>query len=101
MNDTVPLNQVNLKILVTCVEDNEPVDLSSVSAKQIKIWKPGGTLITGTASFETDGTDGQIYYPTVAGDLDEEGWYTFRAYVTDGAFIGHSSKGKFLVEALV
>lgn len=98
--EVVPLNQLDYKVAVICTEDNTAIDISTASTKQIKIWKPSGELITGTASFETDGSDGNIYYKTVAGDLDEEGWYKFRAYVVVGTFQGHTGKGKFKVEAL-
>lgn len=98
--ETVSQNQIDYKILITVTEDNAIVDLSSATVKKVKIWKPSGELIEGTASYETDGTDGKIYYATVDGDLDELGWYTFRAYLEVGSFIGHTRKGRFLVEAL-
>ena len=98
--EIVPIGQIDYKILVTLLEDNVPIDISTASTKQIKIWKPSGQLITGTATFETTGADGKLFYKTVAGNLDEEGWYKFRAYVTIGSFQGHSAKGSFKVEAV-
>ena len=96
----VPQGQEDLKIKVSLVEDGSAVNISSASVLNLKIWKPSGTIVTKTASLFTDGTDGVLYASTSPTDLDEEGWYSVRAYIEQGTFKGHSSKGKFLVEAL-
>ena len=49
---------------------------------------PAGTKLTKSAAFDSDGTDGKIYYAAVAGDLDETGTYEIqgKVIVTDGTF---------------
>lgn len=44
--------------------------------------------MTKAASFNTDGTDGKIYYTAVADDLDEVGTYEIqgKVVITDGTF---------------
>lgn len=56
-----------------CGDAAAVVDVSSVSTKTYRFKKPDGTTIDRTASFYTDGTDGIVYYTTVAGDLDMAG----------------------------
>lgn len=99
--EVVPLNQIGYKILITLVEDNAVVPIDTATVKQIAIWKPDGSTITGEASFETDGSDGQLFYKTIDGDLDVEDWYVYRAYVElPSGFKGYSDKGQFQVSAL-
>lgn len=44
--------------------------------------KPSGELLTKTAQFLTDGSDGKIYYTTIAGDLDEHGVWTIQSKIS-------------------
>jgi len=69
-----------------CVDrDNAAVDISAASSKSILFRKPNGTVVTKTATFTTDGTDGSIYYTTDETDLDVAGLWKFRAEVMVGA----------------
>lgn len=67
-------------------------DVSSATTMQIKLRKPSGTVLTKTASFYTDGTDGKIKYVTESGDLDEVGVWYIQALVvvSDGTFSTNS-----------
>lgn len=49
------------------------VDISDATTKTVTLQDNEGTVKTKTASFLTDGTDGAIYYDTVADDLDVVG----------------------------
>lgn len=60
------------------------VDLSGMTTKQILFKKPSGTILTKTASFLTDGSDGILVYVTVEGDISEAGEWFLQAYYTDG-----------------
>lgn len=60
------------------------VDLSGMSTKQILLKKPSGDILTKTASFFTDGSDGIIVYTTVDGDINEHGEWFLQAYYSDG-----------------
>jgi len=49
------------------------VDVSTATSKKMLFKKPSGATLTVDASFLTDGSDGQIYYDSQVGDLDEAG----------------------------
>jgi hypothetical protein len=66
-------------------EDDSIKDLSSYTTKQLIFKKPSGTILTKTATFLTDGTDGIIYYTSISGDLDEIGAWKLQAYLHDGS----------------
>jgi methionine-rich copper-binding protein CopC len=84
----IHLNDVGTKFLVTIKDGSSAVNISSASTKEIIIQKPSGTKITATATFDSDGTDGKIYYVTVADDLDEAGSYKLqgKVIISDGTF---------------
>lgn len=73
------------------------VDISSATLKNIIIKKPDDTILTNTASFFTDGTDGIIYYTTVEDDLDQAGTYYVQSYIEMPTFEGYSTPTSFVV----
>ena len=82
-------NDIGTKFLVTIKDGSDAVNVASAtSTKQIIFKKPSGTSMTKTASFNSDGTDGKIYYTVVADDLDEVGTYEIqgKVVITDGTF---------------
>jgi hypothetical protein len=84
----IHLSDIGTKFLVTITDGSSAVDVSSASTKQIIIKKPSGSKLTTTASFNSDGTDGKIYYTTVTDDLDEAGSYKLqgKVIISDGTF---------------
>ncbi len=68
------------------------VDVSSQTAMSFIFKKPGGTLLTVTPVFTGDGTDGQIEYVSLTGDINEVGVWCLQGEVTLGAgnFFGTS-----------
>ena len=57
-----------------CVSDAlQAVDVSSASAMSFIFKKPDDTTTTVTPVFTTDGTNGQIQYVTLDGDIDAAG----------------------------
>ena len=84
----IHLDDIGTKFLLTVKDGDAAVDISSASTKQIIIKKPSGTVLTKNASFETDGTNGQINYTIIATDLDEVGTYQLqgKVIITDGTF---------------
>lgn len=62
-------------------QDENVMDISAATTKEIIFAKPGGTVVTKTASFYTDGTDGIIQYISQSGDLDVVGNWKQQAYV--------------------
>lgn len=77
---------IGTKFLITLKDqDGVVVDVSSAITLEIIFKKPSATSVTKTASLETDGTDGQINYVTISGDLDEIGKWEMQASVVLGA----------------
>ena len=84
----IHLNDIGTKFLVTITDGSSAVDVSTASTKQIIIKKPSGSKLTKTASFNSDGSDGKIYYTTVTDDLDEAGSHKLqgKVIISDGTF---------------
>lgn len=78
-------NDIGTRFLFTIKDyaTNDTVDISSASSRQIFIKKPSNTVLTKTASILSSGSasSGVMYYDTVAGDLDEAGWYKMQGRV--------------------
>ena len=62
-------------------EENNIVDVSVATTKQIWLTQPDGTIVTKTASFYTDGTDGIIKYQCSSSDLSAAGVWSIQGYV--------------------
>jgi len=80
------------RIKITIKECNEDgtedvVDISTCLSKVINFKKPTASdptekeIVTKTAEFLTDGSDGVIYYDAEAGFLDVKGTYQAQGYV--------------------
>lgn len=78
---------IGTTFMVTIKDENDTVkDISAYTTRQLLFRKPdGSTVLTKTASFYTDGTDGKIYYTTVSGDLDTVGIWRLQAYLHNGS----------------
>jgi len=84
MVEEVHKNDIGTKFLVTIKDGTTVVDISGASGdtdKQIIFEKPDGTVITKNATFDTDGTDGKIYYITIDEDLNLSGQWKIQAKV--------------------
>lgn len=67
-------------------QDNVVRDISTYTTKQLIFRKPDGTILTKTADFYTDGTDGIIQWTTTsASDLDLDGTWKLQAKVASGS----------------
>lgn len=75
----------NVDFIITITEDCVAIDISGASSKVIYFTKPSGEVLTKTALFVTDGTDGLIHYQTVDGDLNESGVWKIQARVDLGS----------------
>jgi hypothetical protein len=72
------------ELRITVKDDDVVVDISAATSTEFLIRKPDGTLLTVTADFYTDGTDGVLTYTTVEGDTDIVGLYKFQARIALG-----------------
>ena len=84
----IHLNDIGTQFLLTVKDGSSAVDISSATTKQVIIQKPSGDKITANTAFSSDGTDGKMYYNTVAGNLDEAGTYKIqgKVIISDGTF---------------
>lgn len=83
---TMTDNDIGVTVRLTIVDDADgsAVDISAATTKQIIFVSPSGTSTTRTASFTTDGTDGQIEYVTVDGAVNAEGEWRVQGLVIFG-----------------
>ena len=91
------LNAVGNTLILTLLEDGLAKDISTATPTKFLIKKPDLTTSEVSAGFVTDGTDGQLQYTFISGDLNIEGQYELQAQVTAGAWRGTSSSFKFEV----
>lgn len=91
------VDDIKVRLKVTIIEDDAALDISTATVKSIIFQKPDGTVLTKTATFLTDGTDGIIYYDTIAGDLDQSGVYKVQGAVSIGGGSYKGSKSTFKV----
>lgn len=67
---------VNMKLLFEFVKaDGSQMDISSASSLKCRIRKPDGTVVEKTLTLESGGLNGQAYYLTQAGDIDQAEFY--------------------------
>lgn len=79
----IHLNDIGTILEVTIRDCDDILDISGAITKQIilrKAIKPY-TVVTKSAAFKTDGTDGILTYTTIDGDLDEIGNWKLQAVV--------------------
>ena len=72
-------------------------DISTAETKQMIFKRPDGTTFTKTAVFTTDGSDGNIQYISVDGDLNVAGTWHLQAYVVTPAGNWRTDVGHFRV----
>lgn len=96
-DEEIHVGDEGVQFKIALLDCEAVVDVSSATVKQIIFRNPDCSIVTKTASFYTDGTDGIIYYTTVAGDLDIPGVWQIQAYVETSSGKYHSSKTTFIV----
>lgn len=99
MSCPLQLNNIGVLFKVTIKECGETSgkDISTATTKQLIFKKPSGEILTKTASFFTDGTDGIITYTSVSGDLNEIGTWEFQGFVIMGTSQFYSTTDTFKV----
>lgn len=87
---------VGFKIIAIIKEGGTPLNISGATTKEIRFRSPSGVVKIKTASFTNTGTDGQMQYTTIAGDIDETGIWTSWPYLAGvGGWTGHTLKDQF------
>lgn len=79
-------------------EDDAIVNISSATTKLFYLRKPSGTIVSKTAVFTTDGTDGKMQYVLQSGDIDTVGRWEVEAYVVLSTGEWYSDNAEFLVK---
>lgn len=96
--DHIQVGATYLTIKLQIKSGSDVLDISSASAKNIIIGRPDGTLVSASATFFTDGTDGLIYMQTTASStLNQGGTYNAQAYLVLSNFTGYSTPVSFVV----
>ena len=62
-------------------ELEETINISAATTTEIRFEKPDKSTVDKAAAFATDGSDGEIEYVTISGDLDMSGKWRIQAYI--------------------
>jgi hypothetical protein len=81
----------------TSTGTTEIADISAATSLTFTFKRPDGTTYTKNASFTNTGTDGQIQYVTVDGDLNVAGTWSIQAYVVTPTGSHKTNTGTFRV----
>lgn len=80
-NGEIHVGNIGTEFRLIIESNDEPLDISLATVKQIHIKKPDGSILIENATFYTNGTDGIIYYRAQSGDLDQPGSYKIQGFV--------------------
>lgn len=73
-------------IELTITQDDVAVDISTFTTTREIIFKgPDGKIVTKTATFSSDGSDGKIRCTMAAGDINQKGTWYVQAYIDSGS----------------
>lgn len=84
------------RVTIKDINDNA-IDISNSSTKQMIFKKPSGNTVTVSADFYTDGTDGILSYVAASGLLDEVGTWKIQASIEALNGLWYSSFKSFKV----
>lgn len=93
-------NDLGVDVLLLVTDQQcKPLSLVTTTAREFEFTKPDGTIVTKTAAFVTDGSDGRLRYATEAGFLDVVGTWKVRAKLTEAAKLYRTEPIAFAVKA--
>jgi hypothetical protein len=81
MSSEIHVNDIGTRFLATIQDSGEVVNVSGASMLSMTFKKPNDTVFYRSGTLYTNGSDGKVYYDTVAGDLDEPGLYKLQGRV--------------------
>ncbi len=96
---SVRVGDTGTRFELTVVENDVAVDISSATMKTIKFQKPDNSVVSKTADFTTDGSDGKIDYVSITNDIDVRGEWKIQGYIEMPSGKFHTSMGSFGVSA--
>ena len=97
MVEEIHKDDIDTKFLVTLKDGTTAVDISTASTLEIIFEKSDGTVVAKTGTLNSDGTDGKMYYKTIADDLDMIGSWKIQGKVVIGSGTWKSSVALFTV----
>lgn len=100
MSTNIHQGDIGTVFTVTIIDDttSAAIDVSTATTKQIIFRKPDKSLLTATATFTTDGSDGKITYSTVSGDLSQPGLWKIQGKVIAPTFTNSTENSTFNVK---
>jgi hypothetical protein len=97
MASEIHYGDIGVNFNITVMNGTAVLDVSNADDIYIIFQKPDSSDLIKTASLITDGTDGNIRYTTVSGDLDQVGTWQIQAKVDFGASVFSTDIQKFKV----
>lgn len=95
-NNFCQIVNAGIQLILTFLdEDGNALDISGATSLIIALQGPDGTQSSKTASYVTNGIDGQIYYVTTAADLVEPGLWYVQGQITVGGAVLTTAWGQF------
>ena len=85
--DGLHIGQYGVTVTITLndIDTDTAADISSYTTLTVDLKSPSGTVTTKTASFVTDGSDGQVQFDLESGDLDETGRWKIQVNLISGS----------------
>lgn len=81
MASEIHVDDIGVNFNITVMNGSVPLDVSNADNIYIIFQKPDGSDLTKSASIVNTGSDGNIRYTTVAGDIDQIGTWQIQAKV--------------------
>lgn len=99
LNYTIQIGTVGAQLIVTVVDEftKKPINISNATALQIVLKRPDNVDLFLTASFVTNGADGQIQYITANGDLSLAGIWRIQGIYQINGHVKYTSIDNFTV----
>ena len=97
MASEIHYGDIGVNFNITVMNGTAVLDVSNANSINIIFQKPDGSDLTKTATLVTNGTDGNIRYTSVSGDLDQVGTWQIQARVNFGASVFSTDIQKFKV----
>lgn len=97
MTQEIHVADVGTIFVITFYEDDVVLDISSALEKSVRFTKPDLTTLDVDLDFVTSGSDGQAYYATVDGDLDQSGTWKLQGIIELPNGLWHSNIARFKV----
>ena len=98
VNDVGTIFKVTIEDCDTGAAIDLSVATSGTTVKQIIFKKADGTVVTHTAEFDTDGSDGVITYTIQDGDVDMSGTWFIQVHIEGTVTKNSSSIDTFVVQ---